>query len=210
MNGERAITTLLDEPCTLIDAYLNGELSGEMATLFERHLTSCATCCETVEQQRWIDGLLRSPEAAVVEAASADMADRVEGKVFRLRRRRMVGRAMMAAAASITAIALWHFTNQRSGEQIIAAPDLSRGLNEQAGGQRAATSPQTRGQQAVRMHPGIENAAKFVSTGDAIVVPVASDDAQVSIVKVYPTTTAERRWRRELTLNAGRAGQDGG
>jgi hypothetical protein len=207
MNGERAIATLPNEPCTLIEAYLNGELAGEMANLFEGHLTGCAGCSESVEQQRWIDGLLRSSEAALLEAAPANIAVRVEGKVVRLRSRRMVGLAMMAAAASIAAVALWHFTNQRSVNRMIAAPGSARGSNQQAAVQREATPRQSRG---LHRAMAAEKQAMFVSTGDAIAVPVASDDAQVSIVKVYPTTIAERRWRRELTLNAGRAGQDGG
>jgi hypothetical protein len=207
MNGERTITILQAEPCRLIEAYLNGALAGEMAKLFERHLTGCAACCESVEQQQWIDGLLQSPEATALEATPAGMADRVEGKVFRLRRRRMVGRAMIAAAASIAAVALWHFAETRSDEQMIATPGFARGSNQQAAVQREATPRRSRGLQGTT---AAEKQAAFVSTGDAIVVPVASDDAQVSIVKVYPTTAAERRWRRELTLNAGRAGQDGG
>jgi hypothetical protein len=52
--------------------------------------------------------------------------------------------------------------------------------------------------------------AAFVANGDAIAVPLASEDPAVTVVQLYPTTTTERRWRRELSLYAGSSGQDGG
>ena len=44
-------------------------------------------------------------------------------------------------------------------------------------------------------------AATFVSTFDAIVVPLESASTDVTIVQVYPTTDTERRWRLEAAIS---------
>ena len=43
--------------------------------------------------------------------------------------------------------------------------------------------------------------ATFVSTTDAIVVPLESPSSDVTVVQVYPTTDTERHWRLEAVLS---------
>jgi hypothetical protein len=108
-----------------------------------------------------------------------------------------------AAAASIAILAAVHF----NAAPRAAAPRFARGSNGQADIYRNSTPRLNRGlQNMVTSEPKVT----FITDGDAIAVPLASDGAQVSIVRLYPTTTTERRWQRELSLSAGHAGQDGG
>jgi anti-sigma factor RsiW len=198
MRDNNLTNRLLQHPCGLIDDFLVGDLPADLAERFEQHLAECADCGAAVAEQRWIDGLLRSPEAQDLEAAPPAAVDAVGGTILRLRRRTAARRLIgVAAAASVAAIAAWHFSGPRNEQRPLQAPSFAQKSNSRA--IQETTGP-------------VESAkaATFVTTGDAIAVPVASDDAQVSIVKVYPTTSTERRWRRELFLNADRAGQDGG
>lgn len=148
--------------------------------------------------QQWIDGLLRSGDAAELEATPATMhlAATAAIKKFRSRRARRHSLAVFAAAAGIAAISLW--APPAPPDPI--APGSARGLNEQATDHRDATPGE---------RPGLQNIpqlARFETNGETIAIPLASDDPQVSIVQLYPTTTTERRWRRDTSLYAGASG----
>jgi hypothetical protein len=152
---------------------------------------------ELCDQQRWIDELLRSKEASELESASSDMHVALAMAIGKRRRRAVVRRSLaVAAAASLAIAAAWQY---RAAPRAVA-PGFARGSNHQAVLHHEATPWQSQPLQQ----------AMFVTDGSAIAVPLTSDDAQVSIVQVYPTTTTQRRWRRELSLFAGPTGQDGG
>ncbi len=148
--------------------------------------------------QQWIDGLLRSSDAAEVDAAPATLhvAATFAIKKFRSRRARRHSLAVLAAAAAIAVIILWAPPTPPE----LAAPGSARGSNDQATVHRSATPGQ---------RPGLQNVAqvaRFETNGETIAIPLASDDPQVSIVKLYATTTTERRWRRDTSLYAGASG----
>jgi anti-sigma factor RsiW len=195
--------TAMGAGCRRLDAYMDGDLAPQERLAFEKHLSLCAECREAIEQLRWVDSLLQSGDAA--EEAVFPGSARVNAlkAISSARHRTRVRRSLIAgtaAAASIVMLAAWQFSSRPS------APGFARGLNHQTIAQDDATPRQSRGLQAA----GTLTEATFVTDGDAIAVPLVSDDAQVSIVQVYPTTTTERRWRRQLYLSAGAAGQDGG
>ena len=50
--------------CGKLDAYFDGELAPSEQATFNAHLAACAACREAIEQQRWVDELLRSDDAA--------------------------------------------------------------------------------------------------------------------------------------------------
>jgi hypothetical protein len=152
--------------------------------------------------QRWIDGLLQSTEAAELEVAPATTHVAANDAINQLRRRQIRRRslAVVAAAAAIAAISLWTPPAPRE----LTAPGSARGSNDQAIIHRHATPGQRPGLQDVAQ------VARFESNGETIAIPLASDDPQVSIVKLYPTTTTERRWRRESRLQTAFAEPYGG
>jgi hypothetical protein len=182
--------------------------ANEIRMSDDRIPNSAAKGEDESDSQQWIDGLLRSSDAVELERAPNCVLIGAKSAIGKLRRRQMKRRALagLAVAATLAGMGLWPRSPRVKREG--AAEGRSKPTLVQSSGVdrsvvNPSPSPSLRGR-------GMMSTATFVSTGDAIVVPVASDDAQVSIVKVYPTTTAERRWRRELTLNAGRAGEDGG
>jgi hypothetical protein len=189
--------------CAQLDAFLDGELGREDAVRFEAHLSQCATCRETIEQQRWIDGALRADEVtryavpATVLAATAD--------AIRIARRKQLSRRMLAgslAAASITLLAAWQLREPpvapgSAGGSVTmpvdvvqreAIPRRSRGLQEGSRGLEATTATKA--------------IATFTAGGNGIAIPVASESPDVTIVQFYSTTEADRRMRRQRELEA--------
>jgi predicted anti-sigma-YlaC factor YlaD len=197
-------TTAPGNECRQLDGYLDGELKAEERLAFEKHLSQCAECREAVEQQVWIDDLLQSSDAAEEESLSVSAGVAARKAILSARRRTHVRRSLIAAtaAACIAVIALHYVAAPPH-----AAPGDARGSKHQAIVQRDTIRQQSWARQNMT---NSEPEATFVTDGAAIAVPLASGDAQVSIVQLYPTTTTQRRWQRESTQFAGRAGQDGG
>jgi len=158
--------------------------------------------------QQWIDGLLRSSDAAELEAAPATTHAAATSAIKQLRRyrKRRQALAVFASAAAIAAIATWFISPlpRREGtEEGLKTPLVHRTPEAPTTIENPSPSPSLQGR-------GINVVARFESNGETIAIPLASDDPQVSIVQLYPTTTTERRWRRESTLYARHSGQDGG
>src|SRR5688572_33163380 len=80
--------------------------------------------------QQWIDGLLRSSDAAVLAAAPATTHVAATDAINQLRRRRVRRHtlAVFAASAAIAAIALW----APPAPPDPVAPGSARGSNDQA------------------------------------------------------------------------------
>jgi anti-sigma factor RsiW len=199
-----------NDACRQLDAYLDGELSGVERLAFDAHLATCPACRESVDQQRWIDQLLRSDEAATIESTPLSRSL----PTVRVRRRRL---ALVAAAAVIAATAAIMFPLPgREGRPTIAqapAPDASPDSNHVGTGQgsdsRILATDRNLSPGPVLPGRGISVAA-FVGDGSSIAIPVASDDPQVTIVQLYPTATALRRWQRESELRGHALPPNGG
>jgi anti-sigma factor RsiW len=183
--------------CDHLDAFLDGDLPSGALEYFAAHLSSCPACREAVEEQAWIDALLQSDAASVLESPPVLQ--------LRPKRRRWL---VAAAAASVVAVAALLPLPRREGlgEGRPTSPQAFRSVPSRA----AETNPDnplpTRASDATSStvatggnptpNPslrgrGIE--AEFVSHSDAIAVPLASEDPQVTVVKLLPTTTARRR-----------------
>jgi hypothetical protein len=196
--------------CEHLDNYLDGDLPPEASQQFAAHLNHCPTCREAIDEQRWIDALLRSDEAPALEAAPAL---RIWFRGKRMHRRVLVA----AAAATIAAIAAWQAVDaplpRREGpgeglaEQVAQPPDTDTTVPERLA-QVAPQSDMAAMDAGPSPSPSLqgrripEPTATFVSTNSAIAVPIASDDPQVTIVKLYPTTAAARRMALEIAVHA--------
>ncbi len=183
--------------CGRIDAYLDGELLAAERGAFEIHLDQCAACREAVDEQGWIDSLLRSDAAAEIEAPRT--------LVLRPRPR---GKWLVAAAAAAVAAAAASLlplpAREGTGEGFpTVAEDTGVELNAIVGNPSPSPSLPGRG---ISEPP----AATFISSGSAIAIPVASPDPQVTIVKLYPTLTASRRGARERAFRAEFTNPNGG
>lgn len=142
--------------CDKLDAYLAGELELSEAARFDAHLEVCEACREVVDQQRWMDGLLRSPVREEVEAPSATLGESIGNALARRRRRRRVVTSGLAAAVLLVAVGgLWHVNQQESHDSTAAAVAVSK-------------------------------PPEFIGSDDVLVVPVKSRYPNVTLVRVYP------------------------
>jgi anti-sigma factor RsiW len=157
----------LTEDCHQLDAYLGGELLPTDQARFEAHLRSCDLCREAVDEQIWIDDLLRSPQRAAIEPAPARLAPAVAAVVRRKRRRRLIG---AAAAAVMAAVAAWGAVHRET------LPDQTEVV--------AKSSPPLPEEE---IEPAV-----FISGDDSIAVPVESEFPNVTIVQVYATYRPDR------------------
>jgi anti-sigma factor RsiW len=184
--------------CDRLDAFLDGELSVAERHDFAAHLAACHACREAVDQQKWIDGLLSSAEAAEIEMAPPVVLPR------RSRRRWMV-------AAAIAALAAWPWIPLPRREGIGEGRPTPPSVTAPAVATVENPSPSRSAPRPLSDLPGRgKSVATFASAGGAIAVPVAAVDAQVTVVKLYPTVTATRRWARERALLTPPSKQNGG
>jgi hypothetical protein len=148
-----------------MDAYLDGELTPGETARFAAHLDTCPACREAVDEQHWIDDLLRTPAIAQLETAPPALAQSFrKARARRLQIRRLV---VGAAAAAVLLVAVgWaakvnrHAVGTRAG--VVGASD--------------AVAPDM-----------AEPAATFIGGPDVIAVPIASQSPDVTIVRIYAT-----------------------
>jgi anti-sigma factor RsiW len=194
--------------CDRLDDFLDGALSPQELAVFRTHLESCAACREAVDQQRWIDALLTSNDAAAIESLPQS-APRTIPLPRSGRRRALVAAASAAAIVALTASIVFPLAGKRGlGE---GRPTAASHLPPKPTAPDAAEPPSL---QISVDHPSpsppISSSASFVSAGSAIAVPLASGDPQVTIVQLYPTVTAQRRWAREAAMRSSAISPNGG
>jgi anti-sigma factor RsiW len=155
--------------CDNLDAFLSDELGAGAAARFEAHLTACDACREAIDEQRWIDALLRSSATLQDERVPNTVLESFRTRVARRRRRVTLAAFGVAAAAMVVVAAGW--TLLLSRQAMVPA------------GLEVATSD-------VLSHdvpPAQPPRAAFVGGDNMIVVSVKSRHPDVTIVRVYPT-----------------------
>jgi predicted anti-sigma-YlaC factor YlaD len=174
---------ILDSNCNHLDAFLSNDLSDDNRAVFESHLEECPTCHDAMDQQQWIDGLLNSPARVQLERPSATILDSFH--VSPTKRQRRIAQAacgLAMAATLLIVLSAWQLNQQAIGPSVVEQHSV-------------ATTPPT-----TTLTPA-QSLTTFVPTSDSIVVPLESPSADVTVMQVYPTTDAERRWRLEATLS---------
>jgi anti-sigma factor RsiW len=188
--------------CENLDAYLADELSFEAASQFVQHLGTCEECRYVADEQRWIDGLLRSDVSATLESAPAALVESLRDAAVVHRRRRayrIVGSLAAVAAVIVVAVGSTILFNSQT-ERIAASVGAS---------QDATLTPETEVVPAVAPDSVLPKAV-FVGTDEAIAVPFESSDDNVTVVQLYPTTDTERRLQRELAFQSFESDANGG
>jgi predicted anti-sigma-YlaC factor YlaD len=173
----------LNSNCENLDAYLSHDLPGDNRPIFESHLEDCPACRDAVDQQQWIDSILCSPARIQLERPPVTILDSLRVSLAQRRRRLLQAACGLATAATL----------------LIAVGLLE--LNPQANGNLGSAENSVAVTAPAHTPPPVQPAASFVSTSDAIVVPLESPSDEVTIVQVYPTTDTERRWRLEAVLS---------
>jgi anti-sigma factor RsiW len=186
--------------CDQLDAFLLGELSPQDAEHFELHVCACEECREAVEQQQWIDNLLRSNAATQAEQAPLSLRDSLRNVPVRRRKRVVLTAFAVATAASLLIAVGWIAIQSQSVDTLhdqVVKPAIDHPISPTDMTPALATD-------ATRPR------ATFVSDGDSIAVPVESTDDDVTIVQLYRTTETERRLQRELALQVTLLDSNGG
>jgi anti-sigma factor RsiW len=169
--------------CHYLEDYLDGELAPGESARFAAHLDQCPTCREVVDEQQWIDGLLRAPASAQLETPSTALLESFRGAVARRLQfpRWAVG---VAAAAAVLLVAVgWIVTLTRHADGVGAAaiPDVA----------------------AIERDDEVLRGATFVGGPDVIVVPVASPHPEVTIVRIFPTYRPDISDQAGASLSSG-------
>ena len=173
----------LNSYCDQFDAFLSDALSLDERAVFESHIRECSACREAIDQQQWIDALLQSPERVQLERPTATILDSFRVSVTQRRQRSVRAACALATAATLlVAVGLLKLNRQANEPSKPGAYDISVDETVQA------PSP-------------AQPAATFVTTSEAIVVPLENPSEDVTIVQVYPTIDAERLLRLEATLS---------
>ncbi len=153
--------------CERLDEYLNGDLSEHQTPHFTAHLAACEPCRAAIDQQQWIDDLLR--RSSTVETFPVGVVQEIERGIVLSRKRRC------AAACGLAALT--------------AAASLLIALSIEP------STPKSRDAQLTQRDP--TPVATFVGSDDMIVVQHESPYPNVTIVELYPTVDAVRRWQNE-------------
>jgi len=159
----------MNADCDNLDAYLAAELPASEAARFAEHLHSCDECREAVDQQHWIDGLLRDGGSEDSELPPDDVLVKLRASIDQYRpRRKQFAYALTAAAVLMVAVG-WVALRRQAAEVASDArnqPAIATGL---------------RGVKAEAPR------ATFVSDANSIAVPVKSRHADVTVIRVFPT-----------------------
>jgi hypothetical protein len=164
--------------CEKLDLFLSGELLDEDALRFESHIVECEACRDAIDQQLWIDGLLRSPTRLEIEPSPSDITKTVRHSILSHRRKVRLAACGLAAAAAFLVAGGWIALLNRQasdatdgGITTAMIPETKRFPAPTIKGRRIAEPPR----------------AVFVGGANVFVAAVESRHPNVTIVRLYPT-----------------------
>jgi anti-sigma factor RsiW len=99
------------EPCSLLDAYHDGELDARQRLRFEEHLQACPSCAADLAQLRLLSRLLQqSPLPQIPLAALTRLHDM--SAILRQRGTLRIAEWLTAAAAAVLVLGLYFHVRQ--------------------------------------------------------------------------------------------------
>ncbi len=150
--------------CSNLDSFLLDDLPVEVALHFTAHLHECDSCRDAIDQQRWIDGLLTSPVCRELESPRGSLIESLRTTIVPRRRHTRLIVGLVATAAALAIAAGWTVLN-RQPSNITSASVVTPSSREDADSPRSF----------------------FIGGEDLLVVPVASQHPNVTIVRIFPT-----------------------
>jgi hypothetical protein len=170
--------------CENLDDFLADGLQAAAASDFIAHLDRCERCREAVDEQQWIDGLLRSPLAVKLEAPPNWIWERVTTRLARRRQNVKFLACGLAAAAAVVIAVGWTVKLNRQARVPVQA-NLAELMREH---NRRQSSSETIVDKSAPLPPP---RATFVGGPDVLVVPIESRHPNVTVVRIYPTYEPE-------------------
>jgi Putative zinc-finger len=163
--------------CENLDAFLADDLSPVDSNRFEVHLHVCDACREAINEQRWIDALLGSPERLELERMSPALIGSVRDSILSRRRRaRLIACGLAAAAVFVIAVGWTTVLNRQA-----RGPAVNQITKTTLPENQLSPNPSLK-ERGIAEPPG----AVFVAGPDVLAVPIASRHPNVTIVRVYP------------------------
>jgi hypothetical protein len=159
-------------PCQSLDDYLNHDLGGEGRARFVAHLMECSDCRRAVEDHERLATLL----VEATRSVPAGLTERVERRLRRVRRRRIVATAAALAAALA---GVWLLGRYRPRPEQ-PSPPLADVRPEPPA---APEAPRPADRVRVSFPPG----------ANVLAVPVETESPNVTFVWVYPNLRAANR-----------------
>jgi len=172
--------------CAQLDDYLGDWLPQSERSEFEAHLTACQQCRRAVGLQRRMDRLLaRGVEQG--ERVPPALITAVETRIHLWRRRRARQLAWGASAVVALALLVGVWSAVQRPEPLVADH------------REPVTVPEHEGPPALlASQPDQAAHVTLADRSAGILVPVHTDDPNVSIVWVYPTKTAGENSRYKV------------
>ena len=167
--------------CENLDAFLAADLSPDDYERYERHQLACEACREAINQHRWIDSLLSSPERLELEPVTPALTGSVrESIAWRRQKARVIACSLAAAAVLVVAVGWTVLLNRQ-----VLGPAANQIAQSTLDKNEPSPGPSLRGKGTAEAPRAV-----FVGGPDLLVLPVASRHANVTIVRVYPTYQA--------------------
>jgi hypothetical protein len=168
----------MNDECEKLDLFLSGQLLDEHALRFESHIVECEACRDAIDQQGWIDGLLRSPTRLEIEPSPSGITKTVRHSILSHRRNVRLAACGLAAAAAFLVAAGWIalLNRQASDATEMAITDAVIAESE------LSPAPSLKGRENTE-----PPRATVVADSDLLVVPVVSRHPNVTVVRIYPT-----------------------
>lgn len=152
--------------------------------MFAAHFESCDQCRAAIDQQRWIDGLLRSPIRAEHESPPASLVDAVRTTLRESRQRAGLIACVFAAAAALVIAVGWTALVDRPAEPAGDGRELVLNVDD--------SSTNSIGNRETPVAIATTPPRATVITGpDMLAVPIESPYPDVTIVRLYPTYRPE-------------------
>lgn len=157
--------------CEQREDYLNHDLSEKEEIRFLSHLKTCENCRQFVEEQQTIEGLL--VEAVQSESVSESLMTKVDQAIIR---RRVMKWSASIAALLLLAVGTWWLMREGKQTPRVTQPEPSM------------PTPEIK---VVQEPPSVEVVAN--TNRDVIVVPIETDDPNITMIWVYPTVPTTKR-----------------
>lgn len=183
------MTRMSDSLCDQLEDFVGDRLSARAQAQFQLHLAACTDCRQVIRDHERLDRLLASATSElgpVPTGLIANIEQQLRGQSPRQMSRR-IG-AFAAAATVLVACGIWYAAGGRARPHAEASRNLE--IQSNSGAAPSALNDSIRRIDPTPVRRSAAVRISFDRGSDAIVVPVESQDPNVSIFWLYPTVPA--------------------
>lgn len=169
--------------CEHLDDYLLRDLSPELERAFNNHLADCNSCRMAVEQDRQIDGLLKSAANAI--PCSLELPARIQRDWQPPSHRQWTKSISLVAALLVIGLLGWSFLSRTSpNETALKQPVAEEVLPELI--RMPSNEPKEPRSEIVNMKPVPPVRVEFPQ--DILGLPIDSGEPDITLIQVFPVS----------------------